>query len=513
MSTNDLRTHLERLSTVQLSQLAQHRKDQTLEACGWHVNLTRQHLDSAADAALQNMARAKGVPSAIEDLFNGAHVNVSEDRPALHWALRTRAEEENDVSAAVRKSLEPVFDFADDVRGAKRLDDVTTVLHLGIGGSDLGPRLLYDAFCHEHKGRIKIRFASNIDPMDLERQMKALKPHSTLVVGVSKSFTSEETMYNLNRAAEWLKKDLGDAWSDHVAIVTANPEKAEAWLGAPSDQIFDMPESVGGRYSLWSAGSLSCIVAFGSDWFQEFLAGARAMDEHFRTAPLEQNIPVRLALADYWNMTIRGIESEMVLAYSNALRLLPSYLQQLLLESNGKRISSDGTPATERTIVAHWGGEGTIGQHSYHQWLHQGTSEFGAEFVIAVTPEADKLGKSSLIAHALAQAEVLANGYHEADIEAAEPGLDPEIVKQKVIPGGHPSVIIAHRDLDPAAVGSLLAMYEHRTFVAGRLWGVNSFDQWGVERGKKQAGKIRQALLEDGDCADPITQALVKYFS
>ncbi|MAK63010.1 MAG: glucose-6-phosphate isomerase [Ponticaulis sp.] len=509
---NELKSHHTRLKQIPLESLIAGRQNEVLSACSWTVNLARQHLDDEADQALLDFAEHRNLGAAIENMFIGEHVNESEDRPALHWALRTTENEDTPASMRVRESLDSVFRFADQVRSGDILPGIKAILHLGIGGSDLGPRLLYDAFSYDHRDGIRVRFASNVDPMDLNRQLIGLNPETTLVVAVSKSFTSEETRYNLDRTVHWLKARLGDRWQKHVAIVTAAQDKAKEWLEEPSDQIFELPSSVGGRYSLWSAASLSCIVAFGSAWFRNFLKGAREMDEHFRTTPLKDNIPVRLALIDYWNMTVRGIESEMVLAYSNALRVLPAYLQQLLLESNGKSMSSNGEPATDRTIVAHWGGEGTIGQHSYHQWLHQGTSDFASEFVVAVRQDADGSGSNSLIAHALAQAEVLANGYSREEILADEPDLSPEIVNQKVIRGGHPSVIIANREFKPKSVGSLLAMYEHRTFVAGRLWQVNSFDQWGVERGKKQASRIKQALSDNLECADPITQSLVSYF-
>lgn len=512
--TNDILTAAyESEKGTPLSSYIADRQSEVLDVCGWHINLSRQAISASTDEALYKLAEDKAIPAAIQAMFAGEHINVSEDRAVMHWALRTPKAKATGAAKAIEASLDDVFDFAEKVRAGKVLPGIETVLHIGIGGSDLGPRLLYDAFSQTDIGAIDVRFASNIDPMDLERALTGLDPSTTLVIGISKSFSTEETKYNLDRARDWLKDSLGEKWSSHLAIVTANPDKANDWLGIKSEQLFGMDDSIGGRYSLWSAGSLSCVIAFGADWFRALLAGAHEMDEHFKSAPLKDNLPVRLALIDYWNMTVRGIESEMVLAYANALRLLPSYLQQLILESNGKHVSSDGTPAAARSVVAHWGGEGSIGQHSYHQWLHQGTSKFAAEFVIATRPDAENIGTKSLIAHALAQAEVLANGYSEAEILKNEPGLDPVIVKQKVIPGGHPSLIFANKNFDAKAMGSLIAMYEHRTFVSGKLWELNSFDQWGVERGKKQAGEIKEALLSSGACPDPTTRALVNYFA
>ena len=231
------------------------------------------------------------------------------------------------------------------------------------------------------------------------------------------------------------------------------------------------------------------------------------------TADLNENLALRLALYDHWNMTIRNIHSNIVLGYSNALRMLPTYLQQLELESNGKRVQPDGEPAPTRTISGLWGGEGTIGQHSYHQWLHQGDSDIAAEFILTFDPERDELGNRTLISHALAQAEVLANGRTEDEISAEEPDLTPAVKKQKVMPGGKPSLILTNKSFNAAMLGSLIALYEHRTYLAGRLWRINSFDQWGVERGKVQASKIKAALAGDGDVQDPVTHSLVQFFS
>lgn len=500
------------LSNQDLAPIAAARKDKTLSAAGWHINLARQYLNNDAEAALLGLAHQRDLKGAIGRLFAGEHVNSSEDRPAMHWALRLPDGSGSGLAAEISASLKPVFAFADAVRSGKKLPGVKTILHVGIGGSDLGPRLLHDAFAPTHGGEIDVRFVSNIDPLDLDRALNGIDPATTLVTGISKSFSTEETKYNLDRARDWLKAGLGDQWPHHLAIVTANPDKANAWLGIESDQLFGMADSIGGRFSLWSAGSLSCVIAFGSDWFRALLAGAHAMDEHFRTAPASENIPLQLALTDYWNMSVRGVDAEMVLAYSNALRLLPAYLQQLLLESNGKLVTPEGKPVSGRTIIGHWGGEGTIGQHSYHQWLHQGSSNVAAEFIITMKDGADEAGSKGLVAHALAQAEVLANGYQYDDVLATEPGLDPIIACQKVIPGGKPSMIFACKDFGPEAVGALIAMYEHRVYMGGVLWGINSFDQWGVERGKVQAGRIKAALLEGGDNPDPVTDSLVNFF-
>lgn len=509
MTSPQFGSHLKRLDQQKLSTLSAQRAVKQWETAGWMLNASRQFLDDEAESALYDYAEKRGIPKAIQDLFSFIHVNPSEDRPATHWALRAKKSDDPEIEA-VRRTLDPALSFAEDVRSSGK---IKTVLHLGIGGSDFGPRLLHDACKDDTPNEIEVRFAANVDPLDLDRALAGIDPATTLVIGVSKSFSSEETMYNLERTKSWLEAGVGANWPDHMALVTASSEKAEKWLGKPSDQIFDMPVSVGGRFSLWSNASLACMIAFGKDWFHTFLEGGRTMDEHVKTAEAEENLALRLALVDYWNMTVRGIESNIVLGYSNALRMLPTYLQQLELESNGKSVGPDGEPIPVRSISGLWGGEGTIGQHSYHQFLHQGDCNIAAEFVIALNPERDVNGSRALIAHALAQAEVLANGRSFDEIAAEEPNLDPVIQKQKVMPGGRPSLILACLKFDAKALGSLIALFEHRTFLAGRLWGVNSFDQWGVERGKVQAAKIKKALRGDGETSDPITNTLVKYLA
>lgn len=504
----NLKAHADRLSEASLESLSALRSGSVWKIAGWTLNASRQYLDADAETELMNLAQARNISASIKALFAGDHVNSSEDRPALHWALRAETSS-NPEAEAVRASLDPALDFAERVRAEGKFE---TVLHLGIGGSDFGPRLLHDACKNDYPGKVDVRFAANVDPLDLDRALAGLNPETTLVVGVSKSFSSEETMYNLERARDWVEQGVGSAWPAHMALVTASPEKAQAWLKVANGQIFDMPLSVGGRFSLWSNASLACMIAFGRDWFDAFLAGARQIDEHVRTADLSENVPLRLALFDYWNMTLRGIHSNIVLGYSNALRMLPTYLQQLELESNGKSVQPDGSALPAHSIVGLWGGEGTIGQHSYHQWLHQGAANIAAEFVIALNPTRDAAGSRALVAHALAQAEVLANGRTEADIALEEPGLSSEIRKQKIMPGGKPSLILACRDFNVSNLGSLIALYEHRTFLAGRLWMVNSFDQWGVERGKVQAAKIKQALMSGDPLPDPITSQLVDFF-
>ncbi|MCL4135710.1 UNVERIFIED_CONTAM: hypothetical protein GTU68_066615 [Idotea baltica] len=281
----------------------------------------------------------------------------------------------------------PALQFARDLtsgavttaRGGK----FKAVLHIGIGGSDFGPRLIADAFPDKANGEIDLRFCANVDPLDLERALNGLNPEDTLVVGVSKSFGTEETLYNLARARKWLEAGLRDEAASHLALVTANPQRATDWLDGRAAHLFDMPLSVGGRFSLWSAASLGCMIYLGADTFEAILSGANAMDEHAKRTPLSDNMPMRFALLDYWNATVRNEPMRVVLAYANRLRMLPTYLQQLEMESNGKTTTPNGDPIEGATAPALWGGEGSVGQHSYHQWLHQGAQAVPCEFILA----------------------------------------------------------------------------------------------------------------------------------
>ncbi|MEM7768531.1 MAG: glucose-6-phosphate isomerase [Pseudomonadota bacterium] len=508
-----LSEHIKRVSAPDLTTLATARLDRpALSAAGWTVDLTRQRIDAEAEAALIDWGAGRGLGDAIQALFAGDIVNPSEGRPALHWALRAGASLAGEADA-VRRSLEAPLAFARSVRSGEILAadgaPFTAIVHIGIGGSDFGPRLIADTFHAERSRSFDLRFAANLDPLDLDLALEGLDPARTLVIGVSKSFGTEETLYNLDRARAWLAEGLGASAGHHLALVTANPERASAWVGDGSQpHLFDMPLSVGGRFSLWSAASLACFISIGPERIEAFLAGAAEMDAHVKTAALEENLAVRLALMDVWNTSALGFPMRVVLAYARRLRFLPTYLQQLEMESNGKSAGPDGTAAPFRTAPAVWGGEGSIGQHSYHQWLHQGTEPVPAEFILALDAGGDITGKRALMAHALAQAEVLANGRSLAEIQAEEPDLSDAVARQKVHAGGRPSTVLSCDRFDAAKLGALIALYEHRTYLAGVLWGVNSFDQWGVERGKTMAGRLKPVLEGAGEADDPVTAAL-----
>ncbi|MEO1642218.1 MAG: glucose-6-phosphate isomerase [Pseudomonadota bacterium] len=477
------------------------------------MDTSRHYLDEVAENVLLDHGARAGLPAAVGRLFAGDIVNVSENRPALHWALR-QSQPLKGKFGDVQASLKPALEYAEKVRSGDIQTPsgkpFTSIVHIGIGGSDFGPRLISDAFLDMSPPGLTIRFAANVDPRDLEHALLGLDPETTLLIGVSKSFGSEETLFNLGRALNWLDTAAGVRVDGQVALVTANRARARAWLDGRDGAIFEMPESVGGRYSLWSAASLGCIILLGADWFRAFLQGAERIDQHVQQAEPGDNLPMLLALLDFWNASVRGEGMRVALAYSNRLRLLPTYLQQLEMESNGKTTSEQGTKLDYPTAPAVWGGEGSIGQHSYHQWLHQSAHSAPTEFIIALDKEAKGEGQTALVAHALAQAEVLANGRSLDQVKAEEPGLPDELAAQKVHLGGRPSTVLSCNDFNAEAFGSLVALYEHRTYLAGVLWGVNSFDQWGVERGKTMAKQLKLVLADQLKAEDPVTAGLVK---
>nr|WP_070959451.1 glucose-6-phosphate isomerase [Hyphomonas sp. Mor2] len=501
MSIDHLKTLAADIKARELRALAADHAQMPLEAAGWTADLSRQYVSEQIEAALLAQAETANLNGAITDLFSAAIVNPSEDRPALHWALRLPPESDLTASehATTVKALEKAAELA-------RAEDLSAIVHIGIGGSDFGPRLYADAFADRQLAHIDLRFCANVDPLDLDLALAGLDPSRTLIIGISKSFGTEETLYNLGRAKTWLEQALGATEAaKRLLLVTANPDRATAWLnGAPATTL-GMPLSVGGRYSIWSAASVAVMASFGVDTFEAFLSGAAEMDRHVKSAPIADNMAARLALLDFWNTSFMGFGSRAVLAYSRRLRMLPTYLQQLEMESNGKSVGPDGAAAPLSTAPLLWGGEGSVGQHSYHQWLHQGTHIVPAEFILAPGSLNDRDGVEALTAHALAQAEVMANGRTLAEVEQEEPNLPKHIAQQKVHPGGRPSTFLYTEQLTPERLGALIALYEHRTYLAGVLWQINSFDQWGVERGKTMASRLKPVLRSEAQAEDPAT--------
>lgn len=513
---SNLESHASRLKTSSLRDLAPSRAGRKISAPYWAMDTARQFLDEAIEDTLIAHGETIDLARGVKNLFAADIVNPSEDRPALHWALRDPSPH-GDEAIQIRASVLRALQFAEDINGGKvrtaRDETFTAVLHIGIGGSDFGPRLIADAFADKASGDVELRFCANVDPFDLERAMHGLDPARTLVIGVSKSFGTEETLYNLKRGLAWLEAALGEAAASHLALVTANPDRATAWLNGRAAHLFDMPLSVGGRFSLWSAASLGCMIYLGAETFESILSGAHAMDQHVQTAEIGDNVPMLLALLDYWNAAYRGEDMRIALAYANRLRMLPTYLQQLEMESNGKSTGPNGDPVSGPTAPALWGGEGSVGQHSYHQWLHQGTHAVPTEFILALDKGAEIEGQTALIAHCLAQAEVLANGRSFEEVKTEEPHLSDAVARQKVHPGNRPSTMLICDDFQPEALGALIALYEHRTYLSGILWGVNSFDQWGVEAGKTMAARLKPVLRGDSVAEDAVTAALAAYIT
>ena len=471
------------------------------------VDLSKERIDRAALDALLALARASELPARREALFTGERVNSTEGRAALHMALRGGTDVDATVDGvAVRPEVEAVrgrfLAFAEDVRtgrcGACDGGSFTDVVHIGIGGSHLGPEMAVRALRPDHDGP-RIHFVANVDGADLADTLAPLEPERSLVLVASKTFTTLETMTNARSARRWLEAALGARAGDHMAAISSNVD-ATAAFGIDADRVFGFRDWVGGRYSLWSAIGLPVAIAVGADRFRELLAGAASMDHHFRTAPAQRNLPVLMGLASVWRRNAMGWPSVALIPYDQRLERFPAWVQQLSMESNGKRVARDGSPAARATAPVVWGEPGTNAQHSFFQLLHQGTDVVPVEFIVAAEPRdaTDADHHRLLVANCLAQGQALAFGRTEAEARAemagaAGPGTE-SLVPHRSFPGDRPSITVAHRRLDARALGRLLALYEHRVFVEGVLWDVNSFDQWGVELGKTLAERLRPAL-------------------
>ncbi|KQY90023.1 glucose-6-phosphate isomerase [Brevundimonas sp. Root1423] len=499
-----------------------------VEAAGLYLDLSKQSWSAEGFEAALDLARTCDVEGRRDGLFRGEAVNNTEGRAVLHPALR--ASEGADfkalgeaVSAEVDTVRAAMAEFAGDIRSGAETGGTkqpfTAIVHIGIGGSDLGPRLLWDAL-RPLEPTIDLRFVANIDPRDMGEALAGLDPETTLVVVVSKTFTTQETLANADLAKAWLAESLSPRrMVKHLIGVTAAPDKAEAW---GCGRTFGFRDWVGGRYSLWSAVSLSVAVALGWDVFERVLDGARAMDEHFREAALEMNAPILLAMAQVYNVEGMGRPARTVAPYAHGLRRLPAFLQQLEMESNGKRVKRDGSAVDTATGPVVFGEPGTNGQHAFFQQIHQGPQIVPAEFVVVGHTSDGAMdareGDAPLWSNALAQAQALMVGKTEAEARAEllASGASAEeadrLAPHKAFPGDRPSTTILMDALTPEAVGALLALYEHKTFVEGVIWDINSFDQWGVELGKVLAKAILKDVAggEPSTGLDPSTAELMK---
>jgi glucose-6-phosphate isomerase len=497
--------------------------DFTLEAAGLTLDYSKHLLTREALQALLQLAAEADLPGAVAGLLNGAEVNNTEGRPALHNLLRaSHAGAQGDKFSEVLATRELMRSWANKLNNGEHLGFtgtvITDVVNIGIGGSDLGPRLVTEAL-RPFQGDIACHYVANVDPADLQYTLLDLNPETTLFIICSKSFRTEETLTNSLAAREWLQL-AGAATKDldkHFLAITTNLEAA-ADFGISPDNCLPMWDWVGGRYSVWSAVGLSCAIAAGWERFEQFLAGAAAMDDHFRDAPLEDNMPVLLSLLEVWYRNFFGASNHVVLPYDNSLQRLPDFLQQLTMESNGKRVGKNGEELPYHTGPVLWGSAGTMGQHSFHQLLHQGTELCPADFVLPLTtPTGMNEQHQRLVANCLAQSRTMMVGrsIDEARKSLLARGMDADRAEQLAphlaMPGNRPNSVITMKSLTPATLGALLALYEHRTYCSGVLWGINSFDQWGVELGKEIGVQILGLLSGESRESemDPATDRLI----
>jgi glucose-6-phosphate isomerase len=506
-----------------------------------HVDLSKNLVTDEVLAALVRLAEQTGVAERYAAMLRGQHINTTEDRAVLHTALRrpqgatpTLVVDGQDVDADVQSVLASLSAFADRVRSGEWKGvtgkKVTHVVNIGIGGSDLGPVMVYEALKPYADAGIQARFVSNIDPTDMAQKTADLDPETTLFIVASKTFTTLETLTNARLARDWLWAGLAasgaiadddqsrtDAVAHHfVAVSTALDKVAE--FGIDPANAFGFWDWVGGRYSVDSAIGLSLTVVFGPERFRELLSGFHAVDEHVRTTPLAQNVPVLMGLLNVWYSNFLGAQSHAVLPYAQQLSRFAAYLQQLTMESNGKSVRWDGSPVTTTTGEVFWGEPGTNGQHAFYQLIHQGTRLIPADFIAFVNPayplaDGGRDVHGLFLANFLAQTKALAFGKTAAEVESE--GTTGALVAARTFPGNRPTTSIFAPSLTPAVLGQRIALYAHITFTQGTIWGINSFDQWGVELGKQLALQIAPAIEGDADALagqDASTRALLAYY-
>jgi len=473
------------------------------EGAGLYVDYSKNRLDDETIGLLVQLAEESGLTERREAMFRGDRINMSEDRSVLHVALRMPRDRSLivdgvDVVKEVHEVLDRMSAFAERVRGGEWRGHsgkpIRNVINIGIGGSDLGPVMAYEALRHYSKREMTFRFVSNVDGTDFAETTRDLDPAETLFIVSSKTFTTLETMTNARTARAWVAAGLGDeeAVAKHFVAVSTNADEV-AKFGIDVDNMFGFWEWVGGRYSMDSAIGLSTMVAIGAERFGEMLAGFHAMDEHFRETPTERNLPTLMGLLAVWYGDFFGAETVAVLPYDQYLKRFPAYLQQLTMESNGKHVTLDGTAVDYETGAIYWGEPGTNGQHSFYQLIHQGTKLIPCDF-IGFHRSLNPLGQHHdlLVANVLAQTQALAFGRTAEEVR--EEGTPEKLVPHRVFEGNRPSNTIFAERLDPRTLGTLVALYEHSVFVQGTVWSIDSFDQWGVELGKVLARRIEAAF-------------------
>ena len=510
MVVSNLNSEANRLDAVDLRTLVDAevgRSDRSiLKACGLELDSSKQRLDEDAWTALFAHAESQNLKARIQALLSGEIVNATEGRPALHPAYRQGAKiAGSEAAAIVARTQAETRAFAERVRSGAYAPSgkaIRRVVNIGIGGSDLGPRLVAEALSDFATGGIETRFVASLDPHDLDDALAGCDPETVLFVVASKSFSTQETLMSAQAARAWLETHVSkDRVGAHFAAASAARDKAEAF-GLDPELIFDFPDWVGGRYSVWSAVGLTLEIGLGPDVFAQFRDGARDMDAHFADAPLAENMPVVKGLIDYWNRACLGYSSRCVAAYSVRLSKLADFFQQLEMESLGKSVKRDGSPAETPGGALVWGGCGTEIQHSFFQWLHQGTDIVPVDFIgIAAHFSSDDPRERALAANMAAQGAALLDG------RSVDPDSEPGLATHKSMPGGRASSTLLLDELTPSTLGALLALHEHKVFVESVLYDINPFDQWGVELGKM----LMKGIL-DGDFSgyDASTRALLR---
>lgn len=494
------------------------------QAAGLYLDYSKHRITDRTLTLLMQLARERGVPERIEAMFAGKTINVTEQRPVLHVALRAQAGERFlvdgvDVVPAVHHVLERMAAFAEEVRSGRwkgHTDKpIRNVINIGIGGSDLGPVMAYEALRHYSQRNLTFRFISNVDATDFVEATRGLDPAETLFIVCSKTFGTLETLTNATTARDWCLHALKDqaAVRRHFVAVSTNADRVAAF-GIDPANMFEFWSWVGGRYSMDAAIGLSTMVAVGADRFRDMLAGFHAMDQHFRSAPLEQNLPAIMGLLAVWYINFFGAATTAVLPYDQYLKRLPAYLQQLTMESNGKHVTLGGTRVNYATSPVIWGEPGTNGQHSFYQMIHQGTRLIPCD-IIAFCQSLNPLGEHHdlLMANVFAQAEALAFGKTAAEVRAE--GSPEALVPHRTFEGNRPTTTILADRLTPHTLGALVALYEHSVFTQGAIWGIDSFDQWGVELGKTLATRIGGELTSTATADsthDSSTTALMKRY-
>ncbi|MES9861815.1 MAG: glucose-6-phosphate isomerase [Candidatus Thiodiazotropha sp. LLP2] len=530
-----LQAHWKEMEAVQMRDLFQQAPERSeqmsIRQCGILLDYSKNRITNQTMSLLQGLANSVDLDGWRRRMFSGERINITEDRAVLHVALRNRSNhpiwfDAEDVMPSVNAILEKMERFTESVRSGSWKgysgQAITDVVNIGIGGSNLGPLMVCEALKSYQRPDLRVHFVSNVDASHIIDTLKTLNPETTLFVVASKTFTTQETLTNALTAKQWLLDKLEDpaAVARHFVAVSTNAEQVSEF-GIDTENMFEFWDWVGGRYSLWSAIGLPIALAIGMKHFYELLEGAHEMDQHFLHADLSQNMPVIMALLGIWYVNFADFHSQAILPYDQFLRYLPDYLQQADMESNGKRVTRLGRPVEYATGPVIWGAAGTDGQHAFYQLIHQGTQVIPCDFIIPVNSQNESSDHhQKLFSNCLAQTEALMKGKTrtEARQELEQAGMDAEnivdLLPHKIFPGNRPSNTLLIDKITPSRLGSLIALYEHKIFVQGMIWHVNSFDQWGVELGKQLAGVILPELMKEQNelTHDSSTNGLINYF-